>query len=109
MENLDPVADRIVQHDEVLHAALVGECARAARDLDAGAIEVRREPLERRGVGDLPAEEADAFAAVGLDDDALLAVVHAERERGAALVDGLQPKQPAAVRAPVVERLGANS
>ena len=36
--------------------------------------------IERGGVRDLPAEEADALAAVLADDDALLAVVHAQRE-----------------------------
>ena len=43
-------------------------------------LELRRERVERGGVRDFPAEEADAFAAVGIDDDALLAVVHAERD-----------------------------
>jgi hypothetical protein len=39
---------------------------------------MRGERIERRGVGHFPAEERNPFAAVGIDQDALLAVVHSE-------------------------------
>ena len=67
------------------------------------------ERIERGGIRHLPAEEADARAAVLIDDDALLAVVHAEREARRALVDALQAEQLRAVVAPIVERLRANA
>ena len=107
-KNFEPVAGRIVEHDQVLDLPLVGERARAARDLGAGALEPRGERVERRRVRHLPAEEADALPAVGIDDEALLAVVHAERERRAALVDALQAEEIAAVARPVLQVLGAN-
>ena len=72
-------------------------------------VEMRAEPVERRGVRHLPAEEADALAAVGIHDQALLAVVHAQRERRAAAVDRLQAEQPRAVARPVVDILGAQA
>ena len=45
------------------------------------AFEPRRERVERRRVGGFPAEEIGAAFGVGVDDHALLAVVHAQRER----------------------------
>ena len=42
---------------------------------------MRGQRIECLGVGNFPAEEADAFAAIGMDDDPLLAVIHAEGER----------------------------
>ena len=79
VEDLEPIAGRIVEHDQVGDVPLVGQRARAARHLGAGRLEPRRKRVERGGVRDLPAEEADALAAVGIDHEALLAVVHAER------------------------------
>ena len=93
VEDFEPVADRVGEHDQVLDPALVGERARAARDLHAVVFQMRRERIERRRVGDLPAVERRAFVCVGVDDDALLAVVHAERERAAALVDQLHAEE----------------
>ena len=43
---------------------------------------------------DLPAEERDALAAVGVDDDALLAVIHAEGEARARFIEALQAEKP---------------
>ena len=106
MEQLEAIAERIGEHDQVLHAPFVGERARAARDLDAGGIEPRRKRVERGRVRDFPAEEADALAAVGIDDDALLAVVHAERQRATRLLSmRCRPSSCGAVVAPVVELL----
>ena len=78
VEELEPVAGRIVEHDQVPDVPLVGERARAARHLGAGRFQPRRERVERGGVRHLPAEEADALPAVGVDHEPLLAVVHAE-------------------------------
>jgi hypothetical protein len=105
---LEPVAGRIADNDEITDTALVGQRARAALDRHAGLFEPRGDGVERRGIRHLPAEEAQAFAAIGIDDDALLAVVHAEGEPARALVDALQAEQPAAVAAPVAQILGAD-
>ena len=68
-----------------------------------------RQRLKAGRVRDLPAEEADALAAIGVDDDPLLAIVHAERDRRPALVDALQPQEAAAVGAPIAQILGADT
>ena len=109
VEQFEPVAKRIVEHDQVAHVAFVGQRAGAARHLDLVFLQMRRDGVERRRIGDLPAEKADALAAVGGDDDALLAVVHAEGERRARLVDALQAEQARAVARPVGQILGAHA
>jgi hypothetical protein len=109
VENLKPVAERVVKNDQILDVTLVGKGAGALCDLDAVLFEMGRDRVKRRGIGHFPAEEADAFAAVGIDDNALLAIVHAERQRRARFVDGLQPKQAGAVARPIAQVLGANT
>src|SRR6516165_1472308 len=84
------------------------ERARAACNLGAGRLDARRHGVKRRGVGDLPAEEGDALPAVGVDHQALLAIIHAEGEARAALVDALQAEEVFAVARPVAHVLGAN-
>ena len=85
MECFEAIAERIVEHDQIAHEALVGKRPRAARDLHTIGFKPRRQRIERRRVGGLPAEHrdalADAITVLGIDDDALLPVVHAERER----------------------------
>src|ERR1051326_347203 len=103
-----PVAERVGERDQIRNWALVGQRAAAARNLDPCAFEMRRQCIECSRVGDFPAEERDALAAVGIDDDALLAVVHAEGERVARFVDALQAEEPAAVARPIVQILGAD-
>src|SRR5262249_25141939 len=71
-------------------------------------LDARRHGVERRGVGDLPAEEADALPAVGVDHEALLAIVHAEGKARAALVDALQTEEVFAIARPVAHVLAAN-
>jgi hypothetical protein len=81
VKDLQPIAERVAEDDKILHHPLVGECLRAARDLHIRCIELRRQRVKRSSVGHLPAEYIDALAAVGVNDDALLAVVHAKRNR----------------------------
>ena len=110
VEYFEPVAGRIVEHDQVLHTTLVGERARAARDRRCRRPRfLRRQRIERGRVRYLPAEEADALPAVGIDHQPLLAVIHAEGERRAALVDALQAEKIAAVARPIAQVLGANA
>src|SRR5262249_12908601 len=97
-----------VEHDQVLDVGPAGERARAARNFGAGRLDARRYRVERRGVGDLPAEEGDALPAVGVHHEPLLAIIHAEGEARAALVDALQAEEVFAVARPVAHVLGAN-
>jgi hypothetical protein len=49
-----------------------------------------------------------SLPAVGVDHEPLLAIVHAEGEARAALVDALQAQEIRAVARPVADILGAN-
>ena len=81
----------------------------AARDFDAGGFELCRDRIERRSVGHFPAEKGDTLPAGAVDDDALLAVVHAEGTRRSALVDPLKAEQPAGIFRPVFDAFGADA
>ena len=78
VENFEPVAAGIAEHDQVGNVPLAGERARAARDLGASRLDACRDLVESGGVRDLPAKEGDTLAAVGVDDEPLLAVIHAK-------------------------------
>src|SRR5262249_15895608 len=56
-----------------------------------------------------PAEECDPLAAVFADDDALLAIIHAQREVLAAALDELHPQKAGAEGGPILERFCANT
>src|SRR5262249_17763366 len=64
--------------------------------------------VNARGGGAPPPEDADALPAVGVDHEPLLAIIHAEGEARAALVDALQAEEVFAVARPVAQVLGAN-
>jgi hypothetical protein len=105
VKHFEPVAHRVVEHDQILDAALAGERAGAARDLHAALFEMHGERVERAGIGDFPAVKAGAFAAIVMHHHALLAVVHAKGERRLALVDELHAEETAAVGRPILEIL----
>src|SRR5262249_16385276 len=70
---------------------------------------MRGEHIQRRGIGDLPAVERRPFVLVGMDDDALLAVVHAQRQRAATFVDSLHAEKPRAIGGAVFQIAGADT
>src|SRR5262245_29706374 len=109
MKNLQAIAERIVENDQVLHHALVSERLGAACDLHVCRLELRRQRLERARVSHLPAEHIDALAAISVNDDALLAVVHAERNGRGTPVDPLQAKKPGSIARPVAKIPGAGA
>ena len=108
MKKLEPVALRIVEHDQIRHVPFVGQRAGAAGYIDPRALELPGQRIERGRVPDLPTEKADALAVIGVDDDPLLAVVHAEGQRGARFVDALKAEQTRAVARPIAQILGSN-
>src|SRR5262249_42237393 len=80
VEDFEAVAGGIVEHDQVHNVPLARKRARAARDLDARRLDARCDRVERSGVRNLPAEEADALTTVGIDHKPLLAIVHTKGE-----------------------------
>jgi hypothetical protein len=109
VKDFQPIAHWIGKHDQVRNMPLVGKGASAARDRYPAIVETRGHSIERRGVGNFPAEKSDAFAAIGMDNHALPAVVHAESERSPRLVHALQAEKTGAIAGPVVESLGADA
>jgi hypothetical protein len=103
MEHLDARADRVGEYDQIADATFIRERTRAALDGDTRLLELGRKRVERSCIGDFPAEELDSFAAVGLDDHALPAIVHPKRSRRCASVDELEAEHAGAVRPPFVE------
>src|SRR5262249_38926463 len=71
--------------------------------------EPRAEPVEGRGVGDLPAEEGGAVIVIRLDHHPLAAVVHAERKTGLGLLHQFEPDQTRRESRPVVEIAGTDA
>src|SRR5262249_62177781 len=82
---------------------------RATRHFDAGPFQMRGERIERRGMGHFPAVERGALVFIGVNDDALLAIVHAQRQRAAALLDKLHAEEARAIGRPVLEIAGADT
>ena len=88
-ERLQPVAARVGEADQPAHAALVGQRRRLAPHRDGVRLQPRRQRIERRRVRHLEAEIALAIGERAIDDQPLLAVVHAERAAGVATLDHL--------------------
>ena len=88
--------------------ALVGKRARAAGDLGAGLLKPRRERVERGASATSQPKKPMPCPPSASTTNALLAVVHAERHRRAALVDALQAEEVGAVARPVLQALGAD-
>ena len=103
VKGLQPVAGRIMKRNQAADAPGVGQRLRFGGDGHAGFFQPRGQRIQRRTVGNLPAEEARAFAHRAVDHDALLAVVHPERQQGIAALDRLQPDQAGPELPPVLE------
>src|SRR5204863_283376 len=103
----EPVAQRVDERDELLYAARVGERLRLALDAYARGLEPRGELVERGGIRDLPAEKGGPVGIVGLDDEPLAAVVHAQAQRGPAALDELHAEKVFAETRPILEVAGA--
>src|SRR5262249_31703895 len=85
VKDFEPIAGGVFECDQIRNMALVGECLRSARDWNPVVLELGGKRVEGRCVRNLPAEETNAPAAVCIDDEPLLPVVHAEGETRAAL------------------------
>jgi hypothetical protein len=81
----------------------IGERPRFGDHIDAGGFQPGGELVQRSRVGHLPAEEARPFRHRAVDDNALLAVVHPERQQRSAALDRLQADQSGSELSPIVE------
>src|SRR5260370_1576716 len=80
VEDFQPVAAGIAEHDQVRNVPLAGERARAARDLGPGRFDARRYLVESGGVSDPPAPERGTPAAIRVADPALVAGLPTESQ-----------------------------
>ena len=93
VEGFEWIARGIAERDQLGHMPLIGQRARSARDLDAGVVEPAGKTIELGAGCNLPARHAQAGIAAAVDDQPLLAVVHAEGTHAAAAIDLLHPEQ----------------
>ena len=70
---------------------------------------MRRQRVERAGIGDFPAVKCRPLARILLDDDALFAIIHAQRQCAAAFVDKLHAEKARAVGGPLIKVFAADA
>jgi hypothetical protein len=92
VERFQPVADRISKGDQAAHAALISTCYLFPPHRHVRRLQACGERFQRGSVGDFPAEDAVPLGHRGVDDQALLSVVHTEGTHATAAVDGLHAK-----------------
>ena len=81
VKGFEAIARGIAKRNQPLTRLSSASVRGLGRDLDLVPFQPGRERIQRRRIGDLPAEEAFAFGQRPVDDDALLAVVHPERQQ----------------------------
>src|SRR5438067_8598757 len=67
------------------------------------------ERIKGCGIGDFPAVERGPLIFVGVNDDALFAIVHAQSERAAAAIGELHAEKAGAIDRPVFQIAGADT
>ena len=100
---LEAVAGRIAKRNQAANAPVIGERLRFGDDVDLCLFQPCCQRRQRGGIRDLPAEETRAVRHRAVDDDALLAVVHPERQQRRAALDRLQADQPGPELPPIVQ------
>ena len=75
----------------------------------ARVFQPRGTSFERGRIGGLPAKKGDTLAAILVDDDALLAIVHPQCDPPVGLVHDLHAEKPGAEARPILERACANA
>src|SRR6516162_2317949 len=104
-EGFDLVLKRVLEAYEALHLALLAQRPTAGLHRHFVLGEPCREGVKRCLVRRLPAKVAEAIVSVIFDDDALLAVVHAERHALLRSVDLLHAEEAGTEMGPIVEAL----
>src|SRR6185369_4388204 len=102
VKRLQPVAGWIVKRNQAADAPGIGQRLWLGGDRHAGFFQPRRQRIQRRAVGDLPAEEARTISQGAVDHDALLAVVHPACQQRVAALDRLQSDQAGPELPPVL-------
>ena len=80
VKRFQAIAGGIAKRDQRGNAPRVGQGLRLGGHLDPGGFQPGGERIELGCIGDFPAEEARTLRRRAVDDDALLAVVHPERQ-----------------------------
>src|SRR5205823_427053 len=107
VKSFEPVAEGIGERDELPDSARLGERLRLPLDAYPRSLEPRGEPVERHGIRDFPTEKAGPIRGVGLDEQPLAAVVHAQAQGQSAALDQLHAEKAFAETRPILEVAGA--
>jgi hypothetical protein len=104
--NLDPIACGIIEPDQLGDVTLIGKCARPARDLDAVVIYPAGQAGKLHAARHFPAHHRKTGIAAAIDDQPLLAVVHAKGADAPASIGQLHPKQIGGHLVPLIQLRG---
>ena len=104
IKRFQAVAGRIAERNQAAHAPVICKRLRLGRDFDLRQFQPGRERVQRIRIGHFPAEKPLALRHRAVDHDALLAVVHPERQQGGAPLHRLQADQSGSELPPIVER-----
>src|ERR1700733_101015 len=108
VERLQPVAGGVGERDHPGHAARVSQRGRLTLHSDPSLLKAARQRIEPRRICYLPAEHLGTRRDSTVDEQTLLAVIHAERARPAAAVHLLHPEPGGRKRAPVLDLVRSN-
>jgi hypothetical protein len=103
VEGFHAVAGRIAERNHLGSATLVRHGSRFTPDRDASRLQPCSQCVESRRVGDLLTEKLLSVGKAAVEDEALLAIVHAEGPHGAATINRLEAKLAACKARPIVE------
>src|SRR5438874_3578156 len=109
VKRCEAIAAGIAERNQGANPSCVGQRLRFGCHLDLGLFKPGRERLQRRRIGNFPAEKACSIRKGAVDDDALLAIVHPECEQRGAALHRLQTNEAGAKLPPVLERSRAET
>ena len=103
VERLHTVAGRIAEGNHLSGATLVRHGGAFPPHRDAGLFQPRRQRIEGRASATSQPKKRSPSGQPAVDDQALLAVIHAEGTHGAAAINRLKPKLAGSKTGPVIE------
>ena len=109
VEELEPIAGRVLRDRQVGDEPSAGQIAAATSDLDAGIRKTRAKPVQRCSVRHFPAQVCQGIAGLRGHDQPLLPVIHAERHLAGATIDRLHAQLASGIVRPVRQSVGANA
>lgn len=92
--------------DQALNMALIGQSAVARKNIDPRIDQAGREMVEIGFCRNFPPHEAKAIPVITIDEQALLAIIHATAQRALCAIQHLHTKKPARELGPILKLIG---